>query len=474
MSEQTATTLRKVRMTYHEFLDESPMTPFLWLFFIGVAVANLLDGVDFQMVAYGLPGIIKEFHLNPAQAGGVASIGNFGFMTGTVVFALLSDRFGRKPLFTWVLLVFAFGSFLTAIAPSYHSLLMSRFICGMGIGAEPPVSTALLAEYAPRKYRHLFCGMMPFIFSVGWIVAALLSIWCIPQWGWRSIFWFGIAPVFLIVAVRYFLPESIRWLLTKGRTEEAGRIANDLALRQGRTDIELVAPVTPKEHFKLGFGQQLRLLGKFWAPGVLLIFFLFCFYVAVWGMNVWLPTIFVRQGFTLVRSFNYTLIIFSVAPFAQIIGVWLEERMQRKYAILLITIVGMALFICFGLSFQYHWPIKVLVGSQLLETLVINGVIAVFYTLAPEVFPTPVRSLGFGVVQALGRSGAVVGPLALGLFLKFGTQISSIIYYFAAPMIIAAILLAIFFKQDPRQRSLESVSSGVSQKEETSGFATAG
>jgi putative MFS transporter len=193
----------------------------------------------------------------------------------------------------------------------------------------------------------------------------------------------------------------------------------------------------------------------------------------VFGINAWLPTIFMRHGFTLVRSFNYTLIIFSVAPFSQFIGIWLEERIKRKYALLLITVVGMALFICFGMSFQYHWPVKVLVGSQLLETLIINGAMGVVYTIIPEVFPTPVRALGFGLVQALGRSGAVVGPLALGIFMKFGTQISDIIYYFAAPITIAAILVAIFIKQDPRQRTLESVNSEA-LKEETSQVATAG
>jgi len=473
MSEQTATTLGKVRMTYLEFLDESPMTPFLWWLFGGVIFANLLDGMDFQMIAYGLPGIMKEFHLNPALAGGVASMSNFGFMCGTVIFALLSDRYGRKPLFSCVLFIFAFGSFLTAITPSYNALLVARFICGMGLGAMSPISAAIVAEFAPRKYRHFFLGMLVFIFSVGWIVAALLSIWCIPQWGWRSIFWFGIAPVFLIVIVGTFLPESIRWLLVKGKTEEAGRIAKKLALRRGLTDIELIAPVTPKNQFKLSFGQQLNLMGKFWVPGVLLIIYIFCFYIAVFGMNAWLPTIFVRQGFTLVRSFNYTLIIFSVAPFSQFIGIWLEERIKRKYALLLITVVGMALFICFGMSFQYHWPVKVLVGSQLLETLIINGAMGVVYTIIPEVFPTPVRALGFGLVQALGRSGAVVGPLALGIFMKFGTQISDIIYYFAAPITIAAILVAIFIKQDPRQRTLESVNREV-LKDETTEVATAG
>lgn len=449
----------KLSMTYIEFLDNSPMTWPLWFLLGGVILANLLDGMDFQMLSYGLPGIMKEFHLNPAQAGGAAAIGNLGYIAGTIISGLLSDRFGRKPVFTCVLLVFAFGSALTAMAHSYQSLLAARVIAGFGIGAEPAVSAAILSEFAPLRYRHFFLPAMAGIFSVGWVVAAFISIWCIPAYGWRSVFWIGVIPALLTVVVRFFLPESVRWLLTKGRTEEAGRIARKLAIRSGMGEIELVPPVVMKEEFKLSFGKRLQLLQKFWVPGVVMIFFYFCYSLQIFGMNAWLPTIFVRHGFTLVRSFNYSLIIFAMAPIAAVIGCYLQERMNRKFAILILTILATIFFISFGLSFQYHWPVKVLVGSQVLQSLSVNGIIAIFFTLLPETFPTPARSLGFGLVQGLGRFGSVVGPFALGLFLNFGTEISQIIYLFAAPLMLAAILMSILLKQDPRQRTLEQLTS---------------
>jgi putative MFS transporter len=448
-------------MTYIEFLDNQPMTGFLWLLLCGVLLAEILDGMDFQMTAFAMPGIIREFHISPTQAGAISSMGNIGLMVGATLFSLLCDRVGRKPIFQWVLFCFALGSLLSAMAPTYNMLLIARFVAGLGIGSELPIGAAILAEYAPLRRRHIFIALVPLVWSIGWIIAAVLSIYLIPAWGWRSIFWAGVVPALMIIAVRWFLPESVRFLLSKGKNEEAGVIVRDLARKAGQTDIEFVPPVLPKGQVKLNFGQQVAILRSVWAPLVVLALVYFCFFIQTWGINAWLPTIFVRQGFTLSRSFTYTLIILCVTPFSHLIAMWLQEKISRKWAMFLMTLVGTTLFVLFGLSFQYKWPIQAIVSIQLLQTLTVQGVIAILYTLSAEMFPTPVRSLGIGFVQSLGRLGAVLGPLALGLFLKFGTEISQVIYFFAAPLLIAVILALFVIRFDPRKHTLEQITTEV-------------
>jgi len=247
-------------MTYTEFLDNSPMIGFHWLFLIGVCLAQILDGLDFQVTSFALPGIIQEFKLNPAFAGTIASSGNLGFALGAILFAILGDRFGRRPIFQWLLLTYAFGTFLSAIAPTYETLLVARFIAGLGIGAEIPIAATMLAEYAPARLRHIFVPLVPFFFAAAWIVAAFAALGLVPSFGWRALYWVGVTPALMVVYIRFFLPESVRFLLVKGKVEEAGRIVKDIARKAGMADVELVPPPMEQKQARPGFGQQLALI----------------------------------------------------------------------------------------------------------------------------------------------------------------------------------------------------------------------
>ena len=444
-------------MTYTEFLDNSPMTKFLWLLVSGMSLAQLLDGMDFQATAFALPGIMREFRLNPAQAGGISSVGNIGLVLGAIFFPLLCDRIGRKMIFQWVILTYAVGTLISAMAPTMNMLLIGRFIAGTGLGAQLPIVFAILAEYSPLKLRHILVPLGPIFFAVGWIVAALLSILLIPHFGWRAIYWVGVIPALLTVYVRYGMPESVRFLLSRGKVQEAGAIVRDLAKKAGMGDVELVPPPLAQSQVKVSFGDQLTTLSTVWGAMLMLSFFYFCSFIQTFGVNAWLPAIFVRQGFRLTTSFWYTLMIMVVTPFSHIIAMWLQNVLNRKWALFLMTTGGTIFFFLFGLSFEYKWPVPVLVGSQILQTLSAQGVIAILFTLTSELFPNSVRTLGIGIVNGVGRFGAVLGPFLLGLALKSGMRISQVIYMFAIPLFVAAVMTLFVIKVDTRQRSLESI-----------------
>jgi putative MFS transporter len=453
----------KRQQTYTEFLDNSPMHKTLWFLLLGLVMATALDGMDLMSASFAMPGIIREFKLNPALAGGILSSANVGLAIGAILIPIAADRIGRKPIFQWVLLTFAFGSLLSALAPNYQTLMGARFITGLGLGAENPVCLAMITEYAPRRLRHLLLPAPSLAFGVGFLLAALVSIWLIPAYGWRAVFYAGVVPALLITYVRQYMPESVRFLLSKGRVEEAGAIARKMAERAGVADVELVPPPTAAGEARPGLFQQLAMLKPVWFPTLLLVIFLFCSFIQTFGVTAWLPALFVKQGFTLTRSFGYMLMIMAMAPFSHLIGMWLMARMKRQAAALLMTVISSTFFVLFGLSFAYRWPITVLVGAQVLQALFSQGVVSVVFTFSAEIFPTPVRGVGVGLVGGVGRFGAACGPLVVGVALHWGAQLSHIVYLLAVPLFVIAVVTYCVLKVDPRGRALEEIGAGRPQ-----------
>jgi putative MFS transporter len=449
--------VEKVQITYTELIDQAPMTGTTWLLVIAAVAAQVLDGFDFQVMSFALPGIIREFKLNPALAGTIISATTFGLAFGSVLFPLLADRIGRKPVFQWVLLTYAFGSFLSAVAPSYQWMLVARFITGFGLGAEVPIVLALIAEYAPLKVRHILLPLVPLGFAAGWPIAALFSIWTIPAFGWRFVFWAGIIPALLVIFVRRYTPESLRFMLSRGRIEEAEKVGYKIAKSAGRENVELVLPPLKQEQARMSFGQQLKLLRPFWVATVVLLACNFCSFIQTYGINAWLPTIFVRQGFKLTTSFRYTLMIFCVAPFCHLVAAWLMGKVPRKWAFFILVFNATVFNVLFGMSFQYKWPIAVLVGSQLLALLLGGGNVGVLFTFTAEIYPTSVRSIGAGIVTGLARFGAVLGPLVVGFGLYWGLSVANIMYLFVAPLFIISVITLLVIKVDTGRRNLEEI-----------------
>jgi putative MFS transporter len=453
----------RVTMTYTEFLDRSPMTKFLWLLVSGVALAQILDGIDFQSTSFALPLIIREFQLSPTEAGAVGSLTNIGLLIGALVFSILSDRYGRKAIFQWVLFTYAFGTFLSAIAWDYPSLLFARVVAGLGIGAEFPVAFALLAEYSPKRLRHILVPVGTICYAVGWFVCALLSTWIIPTFGWRAIYWLGVSPALLIIYVRRFLPESVRFLLARGRVQEAGEIVEDLARRAGINDIDLVPPAPVRVDGAPGAKVQIRSLRLVLGSLVAVGFFYFANNIQNVGFSTWLPSIFMQQGFTLIRSFKFTTVILAVTPLGQIFAIWIQDKMPRKWAMLLLAALSSVFFLAFGISFELKMPIAITVAANVGYQCFSQGIIVILYTLGSELFPTTVRSLGMGLVTATGRIGSILGPFVIGVFLSFGTAIHQIIYWFTIPLLLAAVLAIILIRVDPRRKTLEQIKEEIGQ-----------
>lgn len=442
-------------MTYTELLDSSPMHRTLWLIVLGCMLAQVLDGFDFETTSFALPLILKNFHISAAQAGALSSLTNLGLLVGALIFGPLSDRLGRRVIFQWALSLYALGTFLSAIVPSYHWLLGARFIAGLGIAGEFPVVFALLAEYAPKRQRHIFVGAGAVAYSVGWFICALVSTFLVPKFGWRALYIVGVLPAFMVLYVRRYIPESIRFLLNQGRRKEADEIAQRLAKEVGLSDVQFVAANAPE--CKPPIARQFSMFRFCAMTALVLGLFQLANNVQVVGIGTWLPSIFIRRGFTLTKSFTFTMFALAATPLGQVFGIYLQDRMPRKWAMLLLAAVSAFCFFGVGFAFEYRYPIAIVVVCNMGYQFFSGGVVPIVYTLSAELFPTGVRSLASGVSVAFSRIGSISGPFILGLLLALGTQIHQIIYYFTLPLVVAAVIVALFLKVDLRGRALEEL-----------------
>src|SRR5437764_10448184 len=186
------------------------------LCFVGV----MFDACDFALFGMALPPVAREFGLNQAQAGLLATVGLVGAFLGALFWGTISDYIGRRTAFSATIGIFSLFTGLVATSWNVASLAVFRFLSNFGLGGEVPVTATLGAEFSPGRIRGALAGNMLTAFPVGLIVAAALSLTILPTFGWRGLFAVGIVPAVLLFFVRRYMPESVRYLLITGRIAE--------------------------------------------------------------------------------------------------------------------------------------------------------------------------------------------------------------------------------------------------------------
>src|ERR1700675_2899744 len=212
-----------------EFIDQQPVGGFQLKLLLTCAAVLFLDGFDTTAIGYVAPSLAKEWGLTKGALGPVFSAGLFGLMIGALVFGPLADRIGRKKIIILSTLAFGIGTLVTAFINDVNTLLLIRFLTGLGLGGAMPNAVAMTSEFSPHRRRAtmvmiMFCG-----FSIGAALGGLLAAALIPQFGWRSVFLVGgAAPLLLVPILALRLPESVRFLALTGRAQ--ARVAELLGL----------------------------------------------------------------------------------------------------------------------------------------------------------------------------------------------------------------------------------------------------
>ncbi|WP_277287799.1 MFS transporter [Veillonella montpellierensis] len=410
------------------------------------------DAMDTGIISFIIPMLVKEWHISSSAIGLLGSIGLFGMAIGAILGGTLADHYGRTKIFTWSMIVYGVATALSAIAPNYELLLFFRLLVGLGLGAELPVAATLLTEYSPQAYRGRFMVALESFWAVGWLAAALVAYAIIPIYGWRFGLLVGAIPALYTGIIRRHIPESLRYLLKTGQLLEANKVVQYLEseTKQSLGSVthddsqvytnSLVTHLNVKDLLNRDYRVRTIMLWLLW----------FGIIFSYYGIFLWLPTLVYQQGFTVVKTFEYILLM----TLAQLPGYYcaamLVDWLGRRYT-LAIFLLGSGIASYF---FGHAETETILLMWGALMSFFNLGAWGVLYTYTPELYPTRIRGLGSGWAAGIGRIGGIIAPLLVGTLLSYKISVDSIFFMFATVFVIIAIVV-ILLGIEKKNTSLE-------------------
>ncbi|MCI1248462.1 MAG: MFS transporter [Megasphaera sp.] len=434
-------------------LEALPLGRFHYKLLLVTGLGWLFDSMDTGLIAFVLPVLAKEWQLTPGQMGLIGSIGLIGMALGAVVSGTIADHIGRKKVFTITVLLYSIASGLCALSWDYTSLLVFRFLVGFGLGGELPVAATLVSEYAPTRVRGRFIVLLESFWALGWIAAACIAYLFIPVYGWRMAFLIGAVPAIYVFFIRMHMPESVRYLLTKGRIAEARAIVIRLETELGvavqpfGSVKEEVMPKSTAVSFKTLWSKP------FISRTIMLWLVWFGIIYSYYGIFMWLPSLVYQQGFTVVKTFEYVLVMTLAQLPGYFCAAWLVDRLGRKYTLSMFLL-------CSGIAsyfFGNAGTATALLVSGAIMSFFNLGAWGVLYTYTPEMYPTSIRALGSGWAAGFGRFGGMAAPILVGVMLSHGLGISNVFFMFAFVFVaVAAIVMGLGIES--KQKNLESIS----------------
>ncbi|MCL5264052.1 MAG: MFS transporter [Chloroflexi bacterium] len=413
----------------------------------------MFDAMDVGIISFVVAALAKEWALSSVDTGNLISVGLFGMFLGAVFSGTIADRYGRKLAFQITLLIYSIATGLSALASGFLMLMGLRFIVGFGLGGELPVASTMVSEFAPAKDRGRLLVILESFWAYGWVLAALVGYLVIPQSGWRIAFLIGAIPALYVFILRRSIPESPRFLMSKGRHEEAMAVVSQAegqstSLNAHAADGGAAAPASAS---RTGFGELWT--GNLLRRTIMLWILWFGMVYSYYGIFTWLPSL-LAKDFSLVKSFEFTLII----TLAQIPGyfsaAYLVEKVGRKWTL------ASYLFLCAIAAYFYgqsHSAEELLTWGCLMSFFNL-GAWGVIYTYTPELYPTRIRGTGAGFAAAFGRIGGILGPWVVGFLLApaFGGTSALVFSMFAVFLLIIAADVALL-GEETKGKTLEQI-----------------
>lgn len=432
-------------------LDEAKLSP-LHRRVIGlVAAGYFFDVIDFAVFGSLVPYVLHAKFATGAQVAAVGSAAIFGMFLGTAGQGEFSDRFGRRFIYQFNLLLFGVFTILGALAPSVPVLLACRFIAGIGLGAEQPLAFAYAGEYAPKRIRGRILAFVHFIggacvWPIGTALVLLIDgIVGNPGAVWRIV-WLVVGSGALVVwAFRFSLPESPRYLATHGKGAQAIDVLGRLGIARPARELSSDrASDTRSDPFAVVF----RLFPGRVVAGM--VCFTAFFGVSI-GLGAWLPNIMNAKGFTITRSLQYTLAMNLAVPCASLFMMYALDRFGRKITSVC-TFVGAGIM---AILFANAATPLALMAAGFVMTFFVQVAGNSMQIFASEVFPTNARASGFGWASGVGRlATAFIMPTILWVQTGFG--LTAVFASLAVLLFVAAVSVT-RMGPEARQKSLDEI-----------------
>ncbi|MBP2638075.1 MAG: naiP [Firmicutes bacterium] len=437
-------------------LEQIPVSRFHYKLLVLTGLGWLFDAMDTGIIAFVLPVLAKEWSLSGAQMGFIGSIGLLGMAIGAVLGGLAADKYGRKAVFAVTLLMYSIATGLCGLAWNYESLLVFRFLVGFGLGGELPVAATLMTEYSPPAKRGRFIVLLESFWGFGWLAAALISYFIIPRFGWQMAFFIGALPALYVFFIRIGVPESIRFLMDKGRQDEALAIVAKIERSAGVEPVVQNAATSKLSMVdgaedKIAFRELWTL--KFAKRTIILWIIWFGIVYSYYGIFTWLPSLMVQQGHTVVKTFEYVLIMTLSQLPGYFSAAYLVDRIGRKATLAGYLALSAVSAYFFGQGGNAE---TVLLWGSLMSFFNL-GAWGVVYTYTPELYPTRIRAFGSGWAAAVGRFGGILAPTIVGYMIAGPQGFSQVFTMFTGVMLAVAVAVWIF-GEETKGKALDEIS----------------
>ena len=443
-------------------LDRVPLSRFHWKLLLLSGLGWTFDSMDILLVGSVVAAVSADWQFDAMTATWINSVNLLGLFVGASLAGTLSDRIGRKAMFQVTLLIYSIFTGLSALAFNVASLMVARFLAGIGLGGELPVASTLLAEFAPASRRGAMVVLLESFWAYGSVLAALIGYLVIPQFGWQAAFLIGALPALYVFVLRRAMPESPRFLVSKGRIAEAEEIVRQVEQQSGLAPEGAVRPVGGAAAVASGAAASFGAL--FSPPHVRRTIVLWAMWATMnfsyYGIFLWLPLQFVRKGISLEDALFFNLVISIAQVPGYFAAAYLVERWGRKATLVTFLALYAVGAFFFGQVAQQPQLGPGDVPNILLWGSVISffnlGAWGVVYTYTPELYPTRLRGTGAGFAAGFGRLWGIIAPLSIGWQLAFFGSDATVFFVFMAVMLIGA-LIVLALGEETKGKSLEEI-----------------
>ena len=419
-------------------LEARRMRTVVWV--VALATVGLVfDGYD--LVVYGT--VVSTFlrdpshigHVTPAIAGVLGSYALVGVLVGALLAGTVGDILGRRKVMLAAYAWFSIGMALTAMTTAATMFGWLRFFTGMGVGALVATTAALVSEYAPKGKKNLINAITYGGIPLGSLLAALLAILLMQHIGWRGLFWIGALPIVTLLPLAYFkMPESVAWLASRGRLDEARALS-------AQTGVEIPEAVSistgegaPATAGKAGFAGLFS--GSYIFPTLILGLMSATGLVLVYSLNTWLPEIMLRAGFNAKGSLSFLLVLNGGSLFGAVLASRAADRFGPKPVVACSFLIGaVALFLL-----TFSLPLAALLGIVAIVGLGTSGTQTLIYGFVANYYRTNVRGAGVAWCAGFGRLGGIGGPMLGGVLISAGFALDSIFYVLAGLGLLGGLL----------------------------------
>ena len=435
-------------------IDRNAVSSFQKWLLVLVGMTVVMDGFDVQAMSFVAPALIKDLGITKAMLGPVFGAGLLGMLVGSLTLSVLADKVGRRPVLLGATVFFSLCMLYTATVTSVTELQVLRFIAGLGLGAIMPNAMALAGEFSPRRSRVTLMMLVSCGYTIGAVVGGLLSAALISAYGWRSVFWAGgIIPLVMASLMYFRMPESLQFLVVRGRRlDHVGDSLRkiDPTVRIDRDTTYVVPEPKDKgtpvaELFRHGRAKTTLLLWVVNFMNLLNLYFL----------SSWLPTITASAGLSTTNAVlvGTALWIGGVAgtvlmgPVIDRIGFYKVLVPAFLVAAVTIVLIGQP-----GLTLPILFVVVLVTGFCIIGSQpAVNALAATYY-------PTAERSTGIGWSLGIGRFGSIVGPVLGGILIQRQWANSEIFIAVAVPALISASMLYLMSRRaQPTVRIAEPV-----------------